>query len=430
MPRTAKPHWSKSRLRWYANIGEPDENGRRREVFAPETIGARDKDGALDWMKAEKKRRKEADTPADNSTLSVGALAQAYLQWADGRREDGKLSEGHYANKRYHLLRFVAEFEDRLASTIGPADMERFIAGMEREGLAATYVHNLVATVAALFNWGSGKGKVLTENPLKADGGFDRPRVPKGVEQFAERAEAAAWLRYLWRRSKPGSVNNRYDRLLALLQRCLIGTGARPGELVGLRWEDFRWKGWKTSAAHVGAKATIPWNRWKSGGKTGEPRTLYFSPALTRALRRESKRPDSHPEAVFTKGRGKGGKGAGEPWVDSSTLSKKILRVRRELIAQQEDIRRRLKAREDVTEQERRLLAVEIHDSGSNRMDNYRWRHTAISTLLMRGEDIATVAAFTGTSVAMIERTYGHLLDRHLQGAAERLAVGRKTALT
>jgi hypothetical protein len=31
-------HWSKGRLRWYANSGEPDENGRRREVFAPESI--------------------------------------------------------------------------------------------------------------------------------------------------------------------------------------------------------------------------------------------------------------------------------------------------------------------------------------------------------------------------------------------------------
>jgi hypothetical protein len=35
---------------------------------------------------------------------------------------------------------------------------------------------------------------------------------------------------------------------------------------------------------------------------------------------------------------------------------------------------------------------------------------------------VATVAKFTGTSVAMIERTNGHLLDKHLQGAAERLA--------
>jgi hypothetical protein len=36
-------------------------------------------------MKAEKKQRREADKAAGSSTLSVGALAQAYQRRADGR---------------------------------------------------------------------------------------------------------------------------------------------------------------------------------------------------------------------------------------------------------------------------------------------------------------------------------------------------------
>jgi integrase len=427
MPRTAKPHWSKSRLRWYANIGEPDEKGRRREVFAPEGIGPRDKDGADDWMKAERKRRREADKPADNSTLSVGALAQAYLQWADGKREEGKLAEAFYRGKQSHLRRFVDEFRERQAWAMTPDDMNRFTEALQREGLTPNYVHNLIATVAAMFNWAAGKGRILTTNPLKADGGFERVRVPRTGEQFAERSEAAAWLRYLWGRSKPGSVNNRYDRLLALLQRCLIATGARPGELLGMRWDDLRWRGWQTSAGHFGAKVMLEPSRWKAGAKTGNWRTIYIPPALTRALRREFNGPDRHPEVVFIHGRGKGGLGAGEPWPDSSTLAQKTRRVRRELRQKQAEIRARIEAGQDVTEQERRLEAINIHDEGSNRLDNYRWRHTAISTLLMRGEDVATTAELTGTSVAMIERTYKHLLDKHLQRAAERLAVGTRT---
>ena len=50
----------------------------------------------------------------------------------------------------------------------------------------------LVATVAAVFNWAAGKGGLMKANPIKADGGFDRPRVPRGAEQYAERTEAAA----------------------------------------------------------------------------------------------------------------------------------------------------------------------------------------------------------------------------------------------
>ena len=143
-------------------------------------------------------------------------------------------------------------------------------------------------------------------------------------------------------------------------------------------------------------------------------------------MRREFERPERHPLYVFTHGRGRGGKGAGEPWPDSSILSKRILTVRRELIALQKRIQDKLDSGADVSNREQRLAHVAIQDDGPNRVSNYRWRHTAISSLLMQGVDVATVAKFTGTSVAMIERTYGHLLDKHLQGAAERLANGRK----
>src|SRR5262249_57697477 len=93
---------------------------------------------------------------------------------------------------------------------------------------------------------------------------------------------------------------------------------------------------------HVGAKATLPPERWKTGKKTGDWRTIYLSPVLTRALRREYERTDRHPLAVFTHGRGRGGKGAGEPWPDSSILSKKIQTVRRELIRLQNEIQKRI----------------------------------------------------------------------------------------
>jgi integrase len=424
MARPAKPHWSKSRNRWYANIGECDDNGRRREVFAPADIGPRDEYKAWQWMRDEQAKRAQADEPVKGQSLTVEGLAQLYLEWADGKRNDGKLSEGHYANKTWHLRRFVESFGQRQADTITGADVESFIAGLERQGLATNYVRNLIATVSAAFNWAVKPGKVLATNPFKGD--FTRPTARKGPERFADREEAAVWLRHLWRRSKPGSVTSRYDRLLALLQRVMIRSGARPGELVVLMWADIKWQGWTTTAGHVGARATLPPDRWKSGKKTGEWRTIYLSPSLTRALRREFERPERHLLFVFTHGRGRGGKGAGEPWPDSSILSKRILTVRRELIALQKAIQDKLDSGADVSDREQRLADVAIQDDGPNRVSNYRWRHTAISSLLMQGVDVATVAKFTGTSVAIIERTYGHLLDKHLQGAAERLANGRK----
>ena len=109
---------------------------------------------------------------------------------------------------------------------------------------------------------------------------------------------------------------------------------------------------------------------------------------------------------------GRGGKGAGEPWGDGVGLAKKVRDVRRAAIAEGG---RRVAAGGPL-----RGLDL-IKDSGLDRVHNYRWRHTAISTLLRQGVDVPTIAELMGTGPAMIYRTYGHLLSDHLARAAERL---------
>jgi len=56
----------------------------------------------------------------------------------------------------------------------------------------------------------------------------------------------------------------------------------------------------------------------------------------------------------------------------------------------------------------------------------YDFRHLWISESLMAGNDIATVARMAGTSVAMIERVYGHFRNEHPQRAQERLDQSRR----
>jgi integrase len=56
----------------------------------------------------------------------------------------------------------------------------------------------------------------------------------------------------------------------------------------------------------------------------------------------------------------------------------------------------------------------------------YDFRHLWISEMLMAGNDVATVARMAGTSIAMIERVYGHFRNDHLQEAQNRLDVARK----
>lgn len=59
----------------------------------------------------------------------------------------------------------------------------------------------------------------------------------------------------------------------------------------------------------------------------------------------------------------------------------------------------------------------------SNEVTAYVLRHSAITDLIHGGLDTLTVAQISGTSVAMIERHYGHLTKKHAQAALAMLVL-------
>ena len=232
------------------------------------------------------------------------------------RRNEGRLAV-HYRNKEYHLGLLADCLGPRVARSLRPDDMNAFIATMQAR-YSPHYVANICASASAALNWAFRCGH-LAANPIR---GHESPTVPRSPERFAERAEAAEFLRH-WRNRRPrASVAGRYERLTVLLEVALIRTGRGPASCA-LWWSDIRWEGGRTTAGHPFAKVVIPPERWKSGEKTGGPRTIYLTPTLTRALRREQAREARHPVHVFVHGRGRGGKGAGLPWESGSRLSKR-----------------------------------------------------------------------------------------------------------
>lgn len=422
MPMQPKPRWHKTAKLWFANIGPKDKNGRRTEAYAPATIKEKDEGAAWKWFHEERTRQDVAETPVTPKTITVKDLGDLYLAFASEQTAKGRISPEHYRSKDVHIRHLAANLGHRVAASLTPHDIEEFIERLEDAGFLPNYVSNICSTVAAAFNWGKRKNH-WPESPVR---GFKVPVVPKAPERYATKEEAALWLRFLWRRTRRNLVASRYDRIHVLMQRMLIRTGARPKELCVLLWSDIRWDSWTTPNGHLGSKAIIPASRWKSGEATGESRLVLISPAHGRALRRLRDDPASHPEYVFTHGRGRGGKGAGDPWKDGSTVSKTICRLRRELIAIQAPIFEKAKDKAPLSDEERRLARVRILDDGDNRLVNYRWRHTAASYLLMRGVDVATVAGVLGTSPEMIYRNYGHLISDHLEKAAYNLMTNRK----
>ena len=405
MSRRAKPCFHKRLGLWYARIGEPGPDGSARAVYMPREV--RDEAAAWAWLDAERRRRAAEVSPYDLANMTVEQVAQHYLYWAERRRDAGRLSPVHYATKARALGRFAAELGPRVARTLTIADADHFLAGLTA---AANTRANVMAAVDCCLNWAVKAGH-LDRNPIRGHGPVT---VPRAAPRFAPPAETAALLRFWLHRTPRNAATSRHDRSALLLIRCLVRTGARPKELCRLRWDQVRWDHAWSTAGHAMAAAVLL--EHKTATATGKPRTIYFPPALRRALLREHDRPGRHPVYVFTHGAGRGGRGAGEPWKDGVGLAKKVRDVRRAAIA---EAARRAAAGDPL-----RGLDL-IHDTGLDRVHNYRFRHTAISILLRQGVDVPTIAELTGTSPQMIHHTYGHLMADHLARAAERLAGGR-----
>lgn len=422
--RVPKPRWNAGRGRWQANIGEPGKDGRAKEVTFPGSIRECDGDKAWEWMKA--RLNTQEPQKVDPAGLTVYQISQLYLQYAESLLNADQLTEPHYTNKVLHLRHFNADHGRRVAKTLDPESVNRTMRRLAAANYSPSYLANIASTVSACFNWAAGVGKLLASSPIK---GFTSPMVPKAAERYADRAEAAAFLG-LWRnRLDRTTPAGKFGRITLLMVRVMIRSGSRPGELCKLWWKDIKWDGWTTRGGHTAARAVIPADRWKSGKKTGRPRTVYLTPILTRAIRRFHGDPDLHTRNVFCHGRGRGGLGQGQPWASGSRLSATIRRVRRQAMADIATLKRR---RDEpgpwrpLSKTEQARAKVTIQDEGDNRLTNYRWRHTAASTLLMMGVDISTVAELLGTSPEMLHRHYSHILSTHLASAADKLGSPRR----
>lgn len=352
------------------------------------------------------------------------------------------MAAGHFQTLQTRLGKFAGWapgssgglLSSRRARSVTVDDLDEYTKFLKRHH-KPNYVKNCVRAAQGMFAWaardvpGRTPSVILPANPVKD---FRVPGAGRMPERCAERSEAAHFLRYFRRfvRARRRSERQRFGRVTILLERVLIRTGCRPGEACAMRWDQVRWDAGVTSAGHRFARVVL--EEHKTAAKVEKPRVIYLTPALTRSLRRLHRSPRRHPVYVFTHFRGTKStndwpRSWGDPW-KVIPLSKLVREVRRAAIAEAARVRAALEAGADVPAGDRWLADVKMQDEGANRLVNYQWRHTAISTLIMMGVDVATVAELTGTSPEMIRQHYGHLLDEHLALAAEKLATARRQA--
>jgi integrase len=422
MARKASVRWDRHALAWRSDVGPRGKNGRRTPVyFRADETGAEipcSKSGKVAAAKLldDFVKQRNQEELAGAKGLSDPTVEHLRLLWLSHVKRECTLES--YTAAKNGIAQFCAfthrgvPYRDRRASTLEATDLDRFIRAKREQGRKPHYLRKLHGVVQAILNWAANPHANRTPERLLPGGnplrGMAAPDVPASPERFADVKTIAEFLK-AWRRAANRTPREgrraRYTRLTALLLRVVIQTGCRPGEACKAEWGDVKWDAGRTAAGHTFAKIVLPPERWKAGRKTGKSRTIRLTPMLTRAIRREYERPDRHPTHLFVHinraYRRHGDKTI--PWT-STLLSDRIRRLRREAIAD----------------------GVKLIDEGPNRIVAYLFRHTAASRALMRGMDPTTTATLLGTSPDMLKRHYGHLLDGHLDAAAETLARARR----
>ncbi len=282
------------------------------------------------------------------------------------------------------VARIMRAFGDRRIAEITGADIERFLRGLDREGLAARNVNSHRQALANVFEYACRADTfALPSNPVrgadKRREDYTKPPDTFTAEQVLALARAAREGRHVnggrrWASAEPDVEQERANAQDAALYMVAGFTGLRQGELRALRWKHVRFAD-RTIVILAGMSAGE-----ESSTKSGKWRAVPLPREAFVALDELSRREwfTSPDDFVFCGP-------AGDP-IDDSAL------------------RRRYNAARDA--------------AGLPPLPFHHLRHT-FATLAIRGLDPATVQTLLGHS--KITTTERYLHARPLVELAERM---------
>lgn len=255
---------------------------------------------------------------------------------------------------RKHLKKHILPaFSHVPLAEITPAALERFRADLLAKPLALKTVRNVIdATFRALYRDARETDGLVSGDPFAA---LKWPRRPTHKPDPFTEAERDRLLDY-FRRKRP--------HVFAFVLTA-FWTGARPSELIALRWGDVDLRGGKLM---IRRSRTL--NEDNATKTSASERTIDLAPIVVEALRQVKPLHATDETFVFTNT-------AGRPiFVDNFG----------------------------------KTWHPALRATGIRPRKFYATRHTFISLALTRGVRIKWLAEYCGTSVAMIESHYGRYL--------------------
>jgi integrase len=332
--------------------------------------------------------------------LTAGELMDLFLDWVEKNR-----SRDTYTTRRTYCSRFGSfpvgtrktRIADLPANKVTGDDLVAWLAHLEaEEGLGAQTRRHAETSVKHCWNWATKRPSPVPYLPptYRPFSSVERVYVPPKVltendlltEAEAETLFAAAAIdldqfHRLGPRRTP-RAENPYGSFADLL-KCYYHTGARTGELAACEVGDVLFRTGQIILGRHKRSRTQRMPTIRHITLNGEALAIFRKHC-------EGKQPT---DKVFANSDRR-------PWT-GSLLPKRFERMK---------------------EVGRVLMIGEVRDE----ITIYDFRHLWISEMLMAGNDVATVARMAGTSIAMVERVYGHFGNEHLQGAQDRLDQARK----
>lgn len=289
---------------------------------------------------------------------------------------------------------------------VTPLSLQTFYNSLEKAGVSGAMIRKLHRLLSAAF------GQAVTWEKLKVKPkGILLPSVDETEIEYFTKAEARRF------------TEHAFSKYLVLA--LALETGMRPGEYLGLRWQDVNME-----ARTLTIQKAVSFLR--SGYEIKRPktkkskRTIHITPRLANALREYRLHYEKTLQVLQSRARAK---------IDVDHFNAR----------QGANYKKRKHIRSNARKRLKHFVAMDLvfpslkgepmnqnnlsfktmrkacEEAGVPRRSLYSLRHTHITLLLLAGTDVKTIAERCGTSAEMIWRTYGHVLPEMRSGAVDRL---------
>ena len=260
MPKGSRTEIKPGVHRLRVDAGPNPATGKRRQISKVIHGGKREAISAL------RRLNNEVESgAATNAKQTVGELMQDWLEFKRGKLSP-KSIELYSSCMRLHILPALGR---RKLTSLTPHDLDKFYGALTKNGVSAYGVRQVHATLRAALSQGVKWQMVANNAALLAT----PPQIPKKAPRSITPEQLASIIAKATKDCDASLV--RFFMLAAL-------TGARRGEILGLRLNDFDELGARLQIARsvisVNGKATV------KSTKTGEHRTISLDKISMEAL--------------------------------------------------------------------------------------------------------------------------------------------------